>query len=227
MSLVPRMTAWRKLHKFSPKLIVDLGCAGGDWTRTMMQIFPEAQYLLVDGDERCRALVPSGPGVVYETAILDLEISQILWTQTKNPGWLGGHTSEENTPYGRDTNNFNYSYRETSRLSDILERSQFDTPDYLQNCIVKLDLQGAEHPVLYDLFQNTCFGGDSILIMETSLVQYNRAGAKIYESLRLLDRFNYELRDIADVLSLYGHTTQFDGIYCHRDKYDAFKRLAA
>lgn len=41
---------WRKLKKagFSPNLIVDVGAAKGHWTKSVMDIYPDANFLMID-----------------------------------------------------------------------------------------------------------------------------------------------------------------------------------
>ena len=67
---------------FNPSGIIDAGANRGKWTRDMRKIFPEARYLLIEGNSKHAAALSdlvAGPKVHVAYTILDREQRAVGW----------------------------------------------------------------------------------------------------------------------------------------------------
>ena len=134
------METWTCLkdHGFRPRTMVDVGAAVGKWTAQVIEIFPDAQFLMVDplkeNESALKALTGVHPNVRY-------------WS-----GALGSHAGElEFHVHGDQSSMFTSEWgkgveirRVPLRTLDVLVKELgFEDVDGL-----KLDVQGAELEVL-------------------------------------------------------------------------------
>lgn len=157
---------FKKLKDYNVKLnnIVDVGCYKGDWTKAFKNIFPDANYYLIDANDQyqaeCKQL-----GTFIQAAV--------------------GFKEEERPYYfyklGSDTGNS--LYKETSNavpevekkvqvkpLSKILPEQPYD--------YIKMDVQGAELEIIdgsFSLFEKTKF------VQLECPVHYNNVDAPRFE----------------------------------------------
>src|SRR3989344_5942566 len=65
-----RWIYYKVCHKFDPKIVIDVGCYIGDWTRLFTSIFPEANVLMLDANidhaEKLQKMCDNNPRIQYE-----------------------------------------------------------------------------------------------------------------------------------------------------------------
>jgi len=69
-----RLETYRNLG-FHPKRILDMGALEGDWTRAAREVFPQAEFLMLEADPRHRAKL-SSVGVEFKIMLLGDQVAQ-------------------------------------------------------------------------------------------------------------------------------------------------------
>jgi FkbM family methyltransferase len=129
---------WKSLkeHGFTPRCFVDVGAAVGSWTKEMLVVYPESQYLMIDplaeNEQSLRGIIETRSNVHY---------------------WLGAAGRQsgelEMNVHGDQSSMFSSEWRGASRhvpmrtLDDLVKEFIGFSVDGL-----KLDVQGAELEVL-------------------------------------------------------------------------------
>lgn len=216
-SHVTRLSALKTIFGFNPKIILDIGAARGQWSEQVKPIFPDAQFLLVEGDPRLERELES-KGFPHEITVLSAENDIVIWTQTNKDGYVGGHIKDENTPFGRDSANFTREIKMTMTLPQVVEKHQLSWSDI---GLIKMDIQGHELEVLTPCIE-LLKKFDTVLILEVSLVEYNKGSPLILETLQFMDKLGYEMCDVVDIMHMGGVTTQIDGMFCKKGQFDIF-----
>lgn len=152
-----------------PATVIDVGAAIGSFTRTCWEVFPEAQYLLVEPlDEympSLRKVVHEIPRATYEIAVA-AAIEQPVTINVHHD--LVGSSLYCEVEKGTDVNGVQRKVRAVTLDRLVFERSA--PPPYL----IKIDVQGAELDVLA--------GGEAtlkraeVVILEVSLFQFFEQG---------------------------------------------------
>lgn len=179
---------WKSLQKrgFAPRSLVDVGAARGEWTRALLNVFPESNYLMVDplkeNEQRLRAIAEEKANVHY---------------------WLGavGRTSGELEMHVHGDQTSMYA----SEWGGGLRRVPMKTLDTLvediaDGCIdgLKLDVQGAELEVL---------AGASEMLKQCKVVQVEVSFRRVYanaplahEIIRFFAEKDFRIFDIATII---------------------------
>jgi FkbM family methyltransferase len=179
-----------KRNGFAPKHIVDVGANRGDWTRTALQFFPEAEYTLIEPQENLKSYAPD---------LLDgkRKIEWITAGVSDAPGTL------RFTIAGRDDSSTFLLSEDEARaaglqqipvevrtLNEVARSRKAPWPD-----LVKIDAEGLDLKVL---------DGASELLGKTSVFMVEAAVCAPLENTaaRVMERMTgagYKLMDITDL----------------------------
>jgi FkbM family methyltransferase len=179
-----------KRNGFAPKHIVDVGANRGDWTRTALQFFPEAEYTLIEPQENLKSYAPD---------LLDgkRKIEWITAGVSDAPGML------RFTIAGRDDSSTFLLSEDEARaaglqqipvevrtLNEVARSRKAPRPD-----LVKIDAEGLDLKVL---------DGASELLGKTSVFMVEAAVCAPLENTaaRVMERMTgagYKLVDITDL----------------------------
>ena len=139
------LTTLRSLG-FHPQRVLDIGANRGDWTRSVLTMFPRAQFVMIEANiehaqnGRYRDLLRRG-NVTALSAILHDSSQNVTWNMMKKgkPG-TGDSVFKERTRYYFA--NGVQLVRQTVKLDELLRQHRLsDAFD-----LVKLDVQGAAPP---------------------------------------------------------------------------------
>lgn len=157
--------------QFNPTLVLDIGANVGHWYKDAKQVWPDADFILVDGNEECRPALES-LGVKFQIAVLsDIEKEVEFFTMRDCGTATGCSYYRENTPFFSGDNAVTHKIM-TRTLDDIVELVPFDSHKSPHSILVKIDCQGAELDILK--------GGPKIisragaLILELAHAEYNQ-----------------------------------------------------
>jgi FkbM family methyltransferase len=175
---------------FAPATIYDIGAYRGGWTRLAAEVFPAAQFVLFEAnadhaDELARC------GRRHLIAALGAADATRPFHVPRSGDVTGASLYVEKTAhYGAP----NLLVREvtTARLDTLVAREKLPAPD-----LIKIDVQGAELDVLAGA-QETLRAA-SVLIVEVSLVDYNRGAPLIAEVIAAIDRAGFRCVDLCEV----------------------------
>jgi len=198
-----------KKKNFFPKYILDIGCGFGEWTLKCLKIYPSANYLLFDADNKN---IDKLLKLKYANQNIEFKICLLSDDNTVYDFYNMGYGSsiyEEQTSYSRHIEKI----PSTTLLEEIPEKLKKSSSN-----LIKLDVQGAELKVLSGLkeFIN-CF---EIIILEVSLHNYNKNSPLFDKIMSFMYDKNYKLYDIYDLKRLGNEKSfllQFDCVFVKND----------
>lgn len=197
---------------FRPKGILDIGAFEGAFARTARHFFAQSPILMLEaqpGKElQLKAIAAQLPDMDYRIVLLGTENRADVAFHHVNAAINSSGSSlyEEQTRYPRDT----ISLR-MRRLDDVLAEMpgrEFD--------LLKVDVQGAEIDVLRGGMRT--LAGAVAIVIELSLLEYNKGAPLIGEVMRWLAEQGFALFDVFPVSRIpTGALLQVDGIFLRRE----------
>ena len=187
-----------RLYKlgFNPKNILDIGAHHGYWSLSSRQVFPNADYMLIEPikynelSNCCNRL----HNFNYKNVLLfDKEI-EIDWYEMKN---TGDSIYKENTAHFKNTIPIK---KQTSMLDNVFQNEIFD--------LVKLDVQGAEIPVLKG--GKKLIDKAEVVVLELPFAgQWNKGCPDFKTHIDYMDKIGFTVFDIVDLHRLTGNSVVF------------------
>ncbi len=197
---------------FRPGFIVDVGANRGDWTRMVIEVFPEARFLLLEPQvemrSQLRALCQKCQNVEYrETGVGTAREKRVMtiWDDLNGSSFLPA-VDEELLRKGKQ--------REIgiTTLDAILAEDTSDSPD-----MVKLDIQGFELEALKGA--STLFGKTELFVLEVSLFHFFENTPVFSEVVSFMAERGYDVYDIVGAARrpLDGALAQVDMAFARRE----------
>jgi FkbM family methyltransferase len=152
-----------KKNGFAPQTVIDVGANVGDWSRMTSQVFPSAQFFMIEGNPDNEPFLRNSASMVGENS----EYSILLLGPEEKGGvtfyklGTGSSVLRELTTY--DSSQVTLPMR---TLDGFMESRHYNSP-----VLLKLDVQGFELQVL--LAGTATLSRAEVVIMETSLLPYN------------------------------------------------------
>ena len=172
---------------FSPKGIVDVGAAFGDWTRTVHNIFPDAVYVLF---EPLTEYAPTLTALSTEYPVSTISIRHTLLGSQSGEGILNVHADLVGSSMYKEVEDDSLLVTEARRLPcttlDIALRGGPEGPLFL-----KIDAQGAEQAILSGA--TSTLARTEVIQLELSLLG-SIQGAPLLHGLRAVGHRAVELR---------------------------------
>jgi len=191
---------------FDPHWILDAGANSGTWTNAMAFHFPRTSFLMVEGNKLhtntlgilCTALTNKQRIVLFDIALIGEEDGKRVTFYTSkmagNPHATGASMYPENSYLFDKT----YARGKTHTLTtvDVVTSHHKDVNPLQTYELLKFDVQGAEIPALMgarDVLQRA-----EVVILELSVVQYNRGSAQLYETMTVMRSLGFVVLDLVD-----------------------------
>lgn len=175
----------------APRVIYDIGAYRGGWARAAAEVFPDARFVLFEANaDHAAELAASGHRHVI--AALGAEDGGARAFHVPRAGdATGASLYVENTSHYAATN---LQVREvaTARLDTLVTRERLAAPE-----LIKIDVQGAELDVLAGA--GATLAAASALIIEVSLVDYNRRAPLMADVIAAVDRAGFKCADLCEV----------------------------
>lgn len=155
-----------KNNGFAPQTIVDVGANVGDWSRMAYQVFPSAQFFMIDGNPDNEPSLRNSASEVGENS----EHAMLLLGPEEKDSvtfyklGTGSSVLPELIPFDRSQGSQVMLPMRT--LDGFMGSRQYHSP-----VLLKLDVQGFELQVL--LGGTATLSHAEVVIMETSLLPYN------------------------------------------------------
>jgi FkbM family methyltransferase len=174
-------------YGFSPRLVLDIGANRGNWTRSALQYFPEADYFLVEPQSHLKVyskdLLESGRVHWINAGAADQSGQMCFYVVDRDdsssflPGQITGRV-------GRKTE------VEVLTIDDLIQSYDLPTPD-----MVKIDAEGFDLKVLR---------GATSLIGKTDVFLLEAAAACPFENtigcvISTMDNLGYRIMDITEI----------------------------
>lgn len=185
------------LHK-----VLDLGAYEGEWTKRLLQLYPNAQVTMVEGNtDKETFLKPIAP---YHIALLSDEEKEVDYYKSQTNIGTGNGVYQENTNVP-----FKPEKRKTTTLKKLLKSDEgYD--------LIKMDVQGSELDIIkgsLDLFKNSTF-----ILMEMQVFNYNLKAPLIAETMAYLHEIGYQMHDLFDLLYANNVLINIDGLFINKSK---------
>ena len=174
-----------KLFGFNPNKILDLGAHHGIWSLNCFNIFPEAQYMLIEPIkyEELINICSKISNFNYKNLLVYETETEVDWYEMKNTG---------DSIFKERTHVFSNCIplkKQTVTLDNIFANEKYD--------LIKIDCQGAEISILKggkNLIKNTEF-----IIMEMPFFgQYNTNVLSFSEHINFMEANNFVVFDILE-----------------------------
>jgi FkbM family methyltransferase len=204
---------------WSPRVVYDIGAFHGEWSRFASAFFPRARFYLFEANpDREPGLKASG--YPYFIAALSSEAradAALYLGKTAHPS--GASLYRERTTHFTDDKLAVRSLG-TRTLDSLVAEQALPPPDF-----VKLDTQGAELDVIAGGSQSLAHC--SAMIVETSLLRFNRGAPLIAEVMGALAARGYRCADICEVHGHEGFVVQLDLLFVNAEVFARYDAAAA
>ena len=192
-----------KKNGYAPKYVFDIGANRGEWTRSMLTLFPDAQYHLFD------------PVIYHEIHTIrgrdKIKISHTLLSDKEEEvDWYEQHTTgdsmfRELTPHYMNT-------VPIKKRSVLLNR--FFEPE-MSEILIKIDCQGAEIPILKGaskFYEKT----DFIILEVPFFGKYNQGVSSFFDHIKFMDEIGFVVYELLDEHDAHGFTVQLDLMFINK-----------
>ena len=194
-----------KNKDFYPTYIVDVGCGYGQWTKKLLNTYPNSQYLLFDADTNnnlhLSKLKSKYKNIDYKICLLT--DNDEIYT-FYNMGY-GSSIFEEQTNHLRK--------KEKIKSTTLFNELPRELNNYKNN-LIKIDVQGAELKVIDGL--KNYLNNFEVIILEVSIHNYNKDSPLFDKVINFMIKKGYRLYDIFDLKRLgnkKSYLLQFDCIF--------------
>lgn len=202
---------FKKLENLKCNKVLDIGAFKGNWSKSMKQIYPNAEFTLIEPINYSE--LNEWSNVFYE--IISDSIKETNWYQKKN---TGDSLFKEKTKIFEDCETL---VKKTTTLDDLFPNEIFD--------FIKIDVQGAEIPVLKGgerLIQKA-----SYMLLELPFMgEYNESVPSLLEHLKYINDIGFEVLDIIEnheikIDSVHKFTIQIDILFVKKEIYPHEKAI--
>lgn len=194
-----------KTRGYIPDTILDIGAHHGNWTTSMMSIYPDAKYYLFEGiNYKELEKFKFNSDVTVKNVLLNDKIDIVDWWEEKNTG--------------------DSFYKETSKIfanTKAIKRTTIDLDTLMdddnilkdtKNTLIKIDCQGAEIPILKGckkILPHTDF-----IILEIPLFgKYNEGVPTFAEHIEFMDKIGFTTFDMIEIHIGFGFALQTDMLF--------------
>lgn len=197
-----------KENGYAPDTILDIGACYGDWTRSMQQIYSDANYYLfeaIDYDQLKQFEYDSKVKVCI--AVLNDKIEYVNWYQKKN---TGDSIFREKTYHFKDCEIIR---KQTVDIDTIVESSKLF--ENSKNIFIKIDCQGAEIPILKGA-KSILSRTDFILLEVPFFGEYNEGVPSFLEHIIYMNSIGFVPFDIVDNHYINKFNMQIDLLFINK-----------
>ena len=197
-------------HSYSPNIILDIGAHHGNWTNSMMTIYPNAKYYLFEGNDykELNRYKNNNDVFIYKNILLNDKEEEVDWYQKNGTG--DSFFKELTHSYQHTKPN----KRKTITLDTIINRDNILKND--KNIFIKIDCQGAEIPILK---------GSKIILNKTDFVflemplfgKYNEGIPNFLEHIQFMDSIGFYPFDIIENHYIKNFNMQIDMLFINKN----------
>ena len=197
-------------HSYTPDIVLDIGAHHGNWTKSMMTIYPDSKYYLFEGIDykELNNYEKNNNVFIYKNILLNDKEVEVDWYQEKNTG---------DSFFKELTHNFKNTKpikRKTTTLDTIINRDNILKND--KNIFIKIDCQGAEVPILKG--SKTILDKTDFILLEMPLFgKYNEGVPNFLEHIQFMDSIGFCSFDIIDNHYIHNFNMQIDMLFINKN----------
>jgi len=198
-----------KIMGYTPDNVVDIGAYHGNWTTSMMSIYPHSKYYLFEGiNYKQLNRFNDNPNVFVKNVLLNDKIEEVDWYEERN---TGDSFYKERTKYFLNTKPIK---RMTIDLNTIINRDNILKD--AKNIFIKIDCQGAEIPILKG--SKKILSRTDFIVLEMPLFgQYNEGVPNFLEHIQFMDSIGFIPFDIVDNHYINNFNMQIDMLFINKN----------
>lgn len=167
-------------ERINPVSVLDIGAHVGNWYREAKTHWPDAYYLLIEGNPACSGAL-SDLGVSFRIALLSDTERQVPFHTRRGCGPTSGDSYyREKTPFYEGEQDVVVPLN-TQRLDDVCEGQTFQ--------LIKLDTQGSELDIIRG--GKTVISAAKAVVIEVSHVEYNEGAPKKEQVIAELEALGF------------------------------------
>lgn len=187
---------------FYPKQVMDVGASKGEWTKSILSIYPNSKFLMVEANNFFEPLLKE-IDQTYEIAMISDKISPNAEFYIGNGDSAGSSMHRENSHHP-----FHKIIRPSHTIDELAQKHAW-TPE-----ILKIDIQGSEFQALRGAAK--VLKTATIVFIEAPIHNFNQGAASFRQISALLARAGFELYDMFGFNHVNYYMIQFDAVYVKR-----------
>lgn len=185
-----------KSKGFTPQCIFDIGAYKGEWTKSMKMIFPEANYVMFEANDKFKGELENeinDKTKVHIECLSNVEKEVIFYMNNDSKierGDTSGSYYKENTIFYDNIDVIEKKIK-TTTIDEIVKKNGYKNIDF-----IKLDTQGSELDIL-DGAKETLKNNDvKYILIETNIYEYNKSNPTITNIMTFMSDIGYSMYDI-------------------------------
>lgn len=203
----------KKSYEYEPSAIIDMGSYKGQWTESMLEIYPDSKYYLFDaGNLDIDSNITNNSKIkIYNNTILYNKICEIDFYEEDEFGGSGNSIYKENTPY------FEHiipKKKKTNTINNIVKTDNILINE--KNIFMKIDCQGAELNILE---------GTSLILEKTDFIVlevpffgiFNENASNFEEYIEYMESINFIIFDILEIHNIKEYMIQTDILFINKN----------
>ena len=175
---------------FYPRTILDIGAYKGEWTRLVQNVWPEANFFMVEANKDNEDFLLQIPNAKYEIALLGNK------KRVKVPYFATDYEiTTGNSIYKEQTSSFdNAEVRllPMVTLDFLIRKNKIKNIDF-----VKIDTQGSELDILEGA--SIVLSQAQFILLETQNIEYNKDAPKLDEVISKMKKWGFRVFDITEI----------------------------
>jgi len=183
-----------KLINYSkPKRFLDIGAHTGDFTKSITQLAPECQAIMVEANPNCEPYIQKLNHGYEILALSNKQGKAELFVEKANVIGTGASLYKENTEW--------YSEGKFEKVEvelDTLDNRKYFADEIID--LIKIDTQGSELDIL--LGGRSTIMRSKYVLIEVSVNEYNLKAPLINQIVPVMKQYGFYIEDILDYLFL-------------------------
>ena len=193
---IDRLRFFKERLGFEPRHVLDIGAHVGNWTIDALQLFPSAQFLMIEANPKHQAELKA-VGQPFVIAMLAAKGNEsVPFHSTRYPLTTGASMFRERSDLYIDPRFAETLLLRTQALDDVIAAHFVD--QLQDGCcdLLKADVQGAEIAVLLGGLRT--LSQAKLVLLEAPVLPYNEGAPRFSELIAFMASQGFEVVDVAD-----------------------------
>jgi FkbM family methyltransferase len=183
-----------KLINYSkPKRFLDIGAHTGDFTKSITQLAPECQAIMVEANPNCEPYIQKLNHGYEILALSNKQGKAELFVEKANVIGTGASLYKENTEWYSEG-----KFEKVKVKLDTLDNRGYFADEIID--LIKIDTQGSELDIL--LGGRSTIMRSKYVLIEVSVNEYNLKAPLINQIVPVMKQYGFYIEDILDYLFL-------------------------
>ncbi len=198
-----------KSNGFYPETILDIGAYEGNWTKAVIDIYPESKIYMIEAQPGKTPMLEKikmmrSENIEYSIALVgEKKLEKVPYYLMET----GSSVLAENTDYKREKIEL-----EMTTVDDLLSHTAMNSPVF-----VKIDVQGLELAVMKGA--EKILNKAELVLLEVSTVEYNQGAPLFSEIISYMNEKGFVVYDIVNTKRTNSKHIlfQMDVFFCRKD----------